>query len=345
MGYENHLVQSVASHRGRSGQRVPGRSSGIAWCDCNLSMLIDRRSGRYFQALSISLFVMLCVVAPVVAATAPVHQCDQLAADPVDYQRAAPPVDDFRFLPKQAVVECRKAVTAYPEEPRFRFQLGRALLALGKADEARELLRGSADKGYAVANLYLGRLFEAGSYAERDPQKALEHYLSAATQGHQDAQVKVGLMYRNGGDIETDHRRAFDWFKDAADQGNPHAHFFLGSMYVAGDHARPNVVLAARHFAVAASAGIPAAQFALGSAYLHGVGVDEDPARALDLLQAAAEQGFLAAAIELGNLYMRGGVVQQDRPTAIDWFCKAGSAGRAFFLGTYEEQIACSDRL
>ncbi len=225
---------------------------------------------RHPWILALFLVALFDPTAAIPAENVRVHQCDRLAADPVDYEREAPPVDDLRFLPKHAMDACREAVAAYPDAPRLRFQLGRALLALGQVDEARAALQDAAGKGYAAANLYLGRMFESGSYGERNVERAFEYYRLAAEQGHQDAQIGVGLMYRKGVGVEADTWQAFNWFKESADQGNPHAHFFLGTMYTGGEHTPPGrrpiaePARAVRHFEVAAEAGIPGGQFALG---------------------------------------------------------------------------------
>lgn len=324
---------------------VPGVRAGNAPRGSGASVPANSWGSVGQRFFFILLLLLSGPTASLAAENTPEHLCDRIAADPIDYVRVAPPVDDLKFLPKQAVVACREAVAAYPDEPRFRFQLGRALLALGNLDKAREALQGAADRGYAVANLYLGRTFESMSYGEPDAEKAFEYYQSAAEQGHQDAQIGLGLLYLNGTGVEAAPQRAFYWFQKAADQGNPHAHFFLGRMYATGKHGVYDLKLAAEHARVAANAGVPAGQFALGHAYLLGVGVEKDPARGRALMEAAAEQGFTVAAITLGNLYMRGEEVPRDQEQAIRWFCKAGAAGRTFFQETYNEPLACREPL
>ncbi len=295
------------------------------------------------------MLVALCgPTASIATEDVPAHQCDRLAADPVDYERVAPSVDDLRFWPKQAMVACREAVAMSPDVPRLRFQLGRALLALGNVDEARAALQDAADAGYAAADLYLGRMFESGSYGERNVEKAFEHYRLAAEHGHQDAQIGIGLMYRNGVGVEADTWQAFNWFKKAADQGNPHAHFFVGTMYSGGEHTPPGErpvadhTMAVRHFEIAAEAGIPGGQFALGLMYLTGLSVEKNTKKGLKLMESAAEQGFVVASLELGKRYLRGEDLPQDRQRAIHWYCKAGAAGRNIFQNTYGESLDCA---
>ena len=285
--------------------------------------------------------------ASIAAENVPVHQCDRLAAHPADYERAAPPVEDSEFLPKQAAVACRDAVAAYPDAPRFRFQLGRALLALEKIDEAKEVLQGAADGRYAVASLYLARFYVSRSHGERDVAKAFEYVQLAAEQGHQDSQVWLGLIYRDGTGVETNLWQAFNWFKKAADQGNPEAHAMLGVMYQSGEHNPPgehlgaDLELAVKHFEIAAEAGDPLGQFALGLKHLDGFLVEKDTARGLELMEAAAEQGLVVAAWTLGDRYMRGEGLPLDRERAIYWFCRTGAVGTNAFRKTYNEELNC----
>lgn len=318
---------------------------------------IRRPASSRRMLLPAILALLICQTVSLAAEPARVHQCDRMSAHPIDDERVAPAVDDLTFLAEFALVECRNAVAAYPDEPRFHFQLGRALLALGKGDEGMEALRIAGDKGYASASLVLGRIFESGSHVEADLDKAFEHYRSAAEQGHREAQIGIGMMYLEGRSVAVDFDQAFHWFSEAAEQGHPYGHFFLGSMYLNGerriagdDDFQLGLELAARHLEVAAEAGIPAAQFVLGNSYVRGLGVDENTARGLALLEAAAEQGFIIAALELGRLYMGDElfgeyVIQPDREKAMDWYCRAGSVGQTLFQEFHEEELVCRDDL
>ncbi len=311
-----------------------------------------RRAARLIDPINSGLrriaFTLLLAAAgpvfPLAAEEVPLTQCDRLAADPVDYERVAPPVDDLKFLPTQAIIACREAVAAYPDTSRFRFQLGRALLALGDVDEARAALQTAGDDGYAVANLYLGRSFVSGPSGEVDYARAFDHYLLAAEQGHQDAQIAIGLMYRDGRGREPDPQQAMHWFKLAADQRNPRAHFFLAGLYLRGVLGAVDPSLAFKHTSVAADAGYPDAQFMLANYYLLGVGVEKDLATALKWMRAAAENGDLDAALRLGGMYMTGDSVPQDREQAMYWYCKGGITGRLVFETTFHEPIDCNPK-
>ena len=59
---------------------------------------------------------------------APVQECDRLAADDNNPDSVAPSVDYDKVDDARAIPACEEAVRAYPNEPRFGFQLGRAYL-------------------------------------------------------------------------------------------------------------------------------------------------------------------------------------------------------------------------
>ena len=81
-----------------------------------------------------------------------VDPCDQAAGEPLDLQGVVP-----GLLPNEigasAVDVCETAVKAYPDVPRFRYELGRALLASGKVDGSQDGHRGRRQKGARARRL------------------------------------------------------------------------------------------------------------------------------------------------------------------------------------------------
>ncbi|TIM60008.1 MAG: tetratricopeptide repeat protein, partial [Mesorhizobium sp.] len=79
-----------------------------------------------------------------------VDPCDLAAGEPLDLQGVVP-----GLLPNEigadAVKLCEAAVKAYPDVARFRYELGRALLAAGKVDQARKAIQQAADRGHVRA--------------------------------------------------------------------------------------------------------------------------------------------------------------------------------------------------
>jgi tetratricopeptide (TPR) repeat protein len=113
------------------------------------------------------------------APQAAVEQCDELAAHPHDPRRLVKEgVDDDRIAAGAAIPACQRAAEVYPDEARFAFQLGRALLAAGQTEEATAQFTAAAEKDYAPAYKYLGDLV-----AEQEPSRAKEQYTYAAAHG------------------------------------------------------------------------------------------------------------------------------------------------------------------
>lgn len=88
------------------------------------------------------------------AARADAASCDSLAAWAGDAGAAAPPVAWDALDAEAAMKACFSAKTAFPDEPRYLFQLGRATARAGLAG-ATVWLRQAAEAGYGAAADYL----------------------------------------------------------------------------------------------------------------------------------------------------------------------------------------------
>src|SRR5207244_6894167 len=67
--------------------------------------------------------------------------CDRLAGDLLDPHKRAPGVPFDAIDAEKAIPACQTAVEEAADEPRFRYQLGRALNRAGKREEAAALIR------------------------------------------------------------------------------------------------------------------------------------------------------------------------------------------------------------
>jgi TPR repeat protein len=90
--------------------------------------------------------------------------CDRLAADPYDAAKIASVsgIDLHKMNISVALTACQKAIREFPDEMRFRYQLGRAHHARSIYLQALENYRVAADKGYAAAMSGVGLLYEMG---------------------------------------------------------------------------------------------------------------------------------------------------------------------------------------
>ena len=122
-------------------------------------------------------------------------------------------------------------------------------------------LRAAAHDGDARAQNFLGTLFEAGRFVDREFGRAAFWYRKAAEQGNPDGQLNLGRMYRGGLGIERDERRAAYWYRAAAVQGLAPAQFFLGLMYEAGRGVERDPARSWMWFTLAAEQGDEDARF------------------------------------------------------------------------------------
>ena len=82
------------------------------------------------------------------------HACDVEAAHPEDLMRVAQGKADGEVVGMLALRACSEAVRQFPAEARFRFQRGRALLALRRKGEAAADFKAAAEMGYRTAKYY-----------------------------------------------------------------------------------------------------------------------------------------------------------------------------------------------
>ncbi len=91
-----------------------------------------------------------------------------------------------------------------------------SLTVAGCGQSELELTKELAEKGDAVVQLKLGRLYAEGDFVEKDDSEAAKWYLSAAEQGQADAQVWLGMGYQTGKGVPKDYVEAYAWFDVAA---------------------------------------------------------------------------------------------------------------------------------
>jgi TPR repeat protein len=290
-------------------------------------MSTDASRGRYLACALLCAGVILCL--PASAQDRPPHaqglvqgsECDDFAAAPYDSNRPSgiSGIEIDQINTSKAVPACRAALASHPGDPRFEFQLGRALEAKGDSVSIIEAARHyqiAADHSYLAAMVNLGTLYEfgrAGGTAET-AAKAMELFKLAAEKGDARAQTRLGALYAGAdpsfthGFIKTDDVEAARLLKLAAAQGYYLAQYNLGTFYASGrGDVGKNEVEAARLFKLAADQGYAAAQYNLGHYYEHGQGgLGNDLKEATRLYKLASDQDDRYAAHSLVRLYMDG---------------------------------------
>ena len=120
-------------------------------------------------------------------------------------------------------------------QPRGSEQQGKDPTVLDVAEIAAKI-RARANKGDAVAQVWLGLRYEKGHGVPQDYDQARQWYEKAAAQGDALAQFQLGYLYAQGHGVPQDYVQAVKWYEKAASQGNGSAQFKLGMQYAQKGH-------------------------------------------------------------------------------------------------------------
>jgi tetratricopeptide (TPR) repeat protein len=266
-----------------------------------------------------------------------VDPCDSAAGEPLDLQGVVP-----GLLPNEigadAVKLCEAAVKAYPDVARFRYELGRALLAAGKVDQARKAIQQAADRGHVRAVFELGYLHATGTGVAVDRKKANTFYAAAADKGDPYGMTSWGRALFHGTGVERDTAKGLDLLLKAASMGHTYAMNDLGAIFTEGR----NGVTADQARAVAfLEAGVQRQDMysmnLLGRNYLSGAGVEKNEKTALDLFQKATELGQPYAPSNLARMYRDGVGVERNPAEAQRLFEMAAMRGDEY--GAFDRAV------
>lgn len=123
-----------------------------------------------------------------------VDECDLLAAHPNDPERLAEGVADDQIIPRLAMRACEAALRRQPNEARFVFQLGRALLAADRRQQAAQQFERAAQLNYGAGLAYLGDAFQFGHGVTANAARALELYRRALERGFKPAEGQIEML-------------------------------------------------------------------------------------------------------------------------------------------------------
>ena len=207
---------------------------------------------------------LVAALSPLLSATlcaaAGAEDCDRLAASPHDPARRGEGVPYAALDAPAAIAACAAARDAAPEEPRFAFQLGRALAKAGRVEEALAAYRAAAERGHLAALHNVAQLYEEGLLPAEGPATAVRWYLLAAERGFAPSQLRLGLAYLAGEGIVADASKGLAWIALAAGQGFAPAQLVLGLAHEGGAGVARDLAAARRWYAAAAAQGMPEAQ-------------------------------------------------------------------------------------
>ncbi|CDX15240.1 Peptidase C14 caspase catalytic subunit p20 [Mesorhizobium sp. ORS 3324] len=256
-----------------------------------------------------------------------VEPCDREAGEPLDLQGVVP-----GLLPNEissnAVDVCRAAVKAYPDVARFRYELGRALLAVGKVEEAKKAIQEAADKGHVRAVFELGYLNATGTGMPANRKQANSFYAAASDKGDPYGMTSWGRALFNGYGVERDTGKGLDLLLKAAAMGHTYAMNDLAAIFTEGRNGVPADPARAVAFL---KAGVERQDMysmnLLGRNYLAGTGVEKDPKQAQALFQKAMDLGQPYAPGSLARMYRDGIGVERDLAEAQKLFELATGRG------------------
>ena len=222
-----------------------------------------------------------------VLASAMQNHCDQLAGSPYDEQRNGQfaPVDISK-IGTDAIDACRVAFET-SGNPRYAYQLGRALNNANQPDQAMSAYDAAVKGGYAAAKVNFGMLM--GRLG--DNQSEFRLYTEAATSGNRLAAYNLGVAYRDGLGTKPDAQKAIGWFERAAAAGDDTAAFNLGAIYDEGHLVAQDDQTAIAWYDLAAQRGNTDAMINLGLMYEAGEGIAADPVKAAEMYREAAQHG------------------------------------------------------
>lgn len=256
-----------------------------------------------------------------------VDPCDQAAGEPLDLQGVVP-----GLLPNEIGAEaakaCEAAVKAYPDVARFRYELGRALLAAGKVDQAKKAIQEAADKGHVRAVFELGYLNATGTGMPVDRKRANAFYAAASDKGDPYGMTSWGRALFNGYGVERDTGKGLDLLLKGAAMGHTYAMNDLAAIFTEGRNGVPADPARAVAFL---KAGVERQDMysmnLLGRNYLAGVGVEKNPGQAQGLFQKAMDLGQPYAPASLARMYRDGVGVEQNLDEAQRLFELATARG------------------
>lgn len=135
------------------------------------------------------------------------------------------------------------------------YELALQRLATGRAQDGVTMLRRAADRGFAMAQYRLAKLYERGEGVQSDLAVARQWTERAAASGNRRAMHDLGVYFARGEGAPLDEAAAFRWFRQAAELGVADSQYNLGVLYQQGRGVNASASEAMFWFLVAARQG------------------------------------------------------------------------------------------
>jgi len=265
------------------------------------------------------------------------NACDEEAGAPLDLQGVTKGRLPNEIDPRKALAACEAAVKAFPNVPRFLYQLGRAQMASGQPKLAFETIKKAAEAGHIRAVQGLASLYALGVMGTRDPVKGHKTVREAAEKGDPYALFGLGKDMFYGIGTAKNTSEGLKYMTQAADLGHTYAFNELGFIYLYGNAVPADPARAFAFYQAGLARDDIYSMNNIARMYRDGIGVERDYARARELFERAALQGQPYAPTNLGRMYRDGLGVPKDMAAAVRWL-ELG-AERGDYWGAYDRAL------
>jgi len=195
----------------------------------------------------------------------------------------------------------------------------------------------SAEEGKKASSLLMGQTLLAGTYEERQPEKAAAIFVTEAEKGDAQGIYLLGEMHYRGEVVQKDPEKALEMWKELADQGNTQAMFRLGAELDRGGIVPQNRTEALKWYLMGAEKGDPAAMANAGTYYLNGWGTPRNFDEALKWIRASAEKGNAFGQYVYGIMWEGGYGVRINPALAAKWYEQAAKGGNLDAMVKYAQ--------
>jgi TPR repeat protein len=181
--------------------------------------------------------------------------------------------------------------------------------------EARRWFDLAAKSNSPAARYKIGRLYETGTFYNKDIEKAIFHYEFSAQKGDVYALNNLGILYLTGKGVKQDTNKGLSFMRRAAATGNTEAQVNLGLIYLNGTGVKTNKKNALEWFKEAGRTNNPEALFYLAE---HAF-AEQDYVQAYDYYLHSAQQSNSNAQLKLAMLYGKGLGINKDHEQSVKW--------------------------
>ncbi|MEP1423224.1 MAG: caspase family protein [Tateyamaria sp.] len=264
--------------------------------------------------------------------------CDFEAGDHLDPDGMGVTRYANELRPEVALAACEVAVQRDPEVGRFHYQLGRALTALRRYDEAAAAFERARDLNHARAWVALGNAelnkarITGGLSRGQASDEVLQLFARGVAEGDPYAFYALGRQFMRFGANQEIEIEGYDLMMRALEVGHTFAMNELGYFYLNKDAEYYDPERGLRYLRESALRGDIYGYNNMGLVHLRGLGGAKiDHPAAFEMFTKAAEGGQPDAPFNLGVMYRDGFVSSgKDLRKSVDWFTEGLRRGDAY---------------